>query len=272
MENIIQPIIANLYQVQERSSSSNSGASKPDSNKEPKVDCQKNEVGEYPILAYSRNGHKIKTYKDASNIPDVTDFVNTNKDAAAGAEANDDGEVPDAKKPEEKPSAVVRLTKENFAEKTKTGVAFVKFYASWCGHCKRLAPTWEQLAQAFKDSDNVLIGHVDCTAGDNAHRELCDSNGGNDFPILNIYKNGEKVDEYKGKRDLASLEEFVETQLSAKLEKKLLSVKADINLHSPRPDIKSISRTEKWLGYRRSVSHPIIGASNSGGKGSRQTN
>jgi len=181
--------------------------------------CQENEVRGYPTLAYFRNGRKIETYKGARNIADLTDFVNTNKDAAAGAGANDDGKVPDAKKPEEKPSAVVRLTKENFAEKTKTGVAFVKFYAPWCGHCKRLAPTWEQLAQAFKDNDNVLIGHVDCTAGDNAHRELCDSNGVNGFPTLNIYKNGEKVDEYNGKRDLAALEEFVESQLSAKMEK-----------------------------------------------------
>ena len=45
----------------------------------------------------------------------------------------------------------------------------------------------------FTDNENVVIGHVDCTAGDNAHRALCDSNGVNGFPTLNIYKNGEKV-------------------------------------------------------------------------------
>lgn len=44
------------------------------------------------------------------------------------------------------------------------------------------------------DNDAVVIGHVDCTAGDNAHRALCDSNGVNGFPTLNIYKDGVKVD------------------------------------------------------------------------------
>ena len=38
-----------------------------------------------------------------------------------------------------------------------------------------------------------MIGHVDCTAGDNMNKELCNSNGVNGFPTLNIYKDGVKV-------------------------------------------------------------------------------
>lgn len=97
-----------------------------------------------------RNGRKIETYKGARNINDLTDFVNTNKDQATGEGAADDGKVPDKKEAPKEESAVVRLDKDNFEEKTKSGVAFVKFYAPWCGHCKRLAPTWDKLAQEFK--------------------------------------------------------------------------------------------------------------------------
>lgn len=35
--------------------------------------------------------------------------------------------------------------------------------ATLAGHCKRLAPTWKELAAAYKTNNNVQIAHIDCT-------------------------------------------------------------------------------------------------------------
>jgi thiol-disulfide isomerase/thioredoxin len=46
-------------------------------------------------------------------------------------------------------SKVVTLTSRDFDATIKNGeVWFVEFYAPWCGHCKRLESTWEELANS----------------------------------------------------------------------------------------------------------------------------
>merc|ERR1719508_502699 len=115
---------------------------------------------------------------------------------------------------EEEAGSALDLSEASFKELVSASPHLVMFFAPWCGHCKRLAPTWEELAKKYTDNSGVVIAHVYCTAADNTNRPLCDAQGVNGFPTLHIYKDGVKAEEYNGKRDLAELEKFVEKHLA----------------------------------------------------------
>ena len=39
----------------------------------------------------------------------------------------------------------------------------VEFYAPWCGHCKKIAPIYDELAKNLKHNKNLIIAKVDST-------------------------------------------------------------------------------------------------------------
>lgn len=83
---------------------------------------------------------------------------------------------------------VATLTAANFKESlADKEFSVVKFYAPWCGHCKNMAGDWIAAGTAFKDTENVLVGNVDCTQ----EQELCKEHGVRGYPTLKAYKKGE---------------------------------------------------------------------------------
>jgi len=104
--------------------------------------------------------------------------------------------------------AVTVLNPENFesialsAEKD----VLVEFYAPWCGHCKSLAPVYEQVAQAFAGESNCVLANLDA----DAHGEIGTKYGVSGFPTIKFFPKGatEAVD-YDGGRDAQAFLDFM---------------------------------------------------------------
>jgi len=99
-------------------------------------------------------------------------------------------------------SDVIVLSDANFDEKTAKGSWLLEFYAPWCGHCKHLTPTYEQLATQLKGKVNVA--KIDCTV----ERELGNRFGIRGYPTIKFLQEG-KLYEYTGDRAAASFVSFV---------------------------------------------------------------
>jgi len=122
---------------------------------------------------------------------------------------------------------------------------FVDFFASWCSHCRDLAPTWETLAEVMEETvaelvegqvdeadweeitrkeyehtkaaeKPVMIAKVDCVL----HHALCQENLIMAYPTLRLYVDGEHVDDYRGHRTVIEMADWL-VQKEGKHEKDL---------------------------------------------------
>ncbi|KAL6054634.1 Protein disulfide-isomerase A6 [Balamuthia mandrillaris] len=102
-------------------------------------------------------------------------------------------------------SDVIVLDSDNFNELTATGIWMVEFYAPWCGHCKRLAPVWEEFATVVKGKVNVA--KVDATE----EEELAAAFKVTGYPTIFLLRNGQ-MRQYRGGRDVNTFVEYVESK------------------------------------------------------------
>jgi len=89
--------------------------------------------------------------------------------------------------------------------KDPTKDVLVKFYAPWCGHCKKLAPIWDELGEAYKDQPNLVIAKFDATVNEAEGVEI------RGYPTLKWFPRSNKEGEsYEGERDLPAFKKFLE--------------------------------------------------------------
>lgn len=63
------------------------------------------------------------------------------------------------------------------------------------GHCKALAPEYEEAATTLKEK-NIKLAKVDCTE----EADLCQSYGVEGYPTLKVFRGPENISPYSGAR------------------------------------------------------------------------
>jgi len=72
-------------------------------------------------------------------------------------------------------------------------------FAPWCGHCKALAPEYEEAATQLKEKE-IPLAKIDCTE----EAELCQEYGVEGYPTLKVFRGLDNIVAYGGARKAAA--------------------------------------------------------------------
>jgi len=105
-------------------------------------------------------------------------------------------------------SDVHDLTKDTFGAFVQdNGLVLAEFFAPWCGHCKALAPEYEEAATALKEKD-IQLAKIDCTV----ESDLCSSYGVEGYPTLKVFRGTDNIVPYTGPRKAQAIVSYMTKQ------------------------------------------------------------
>jgi len=85
------------------------------------------------------------------------------------------------------------VTDANFEETIKNNkLVFIDFWATWCGPCRALASTIDEIAQEY--SEKVLIGKFDVDKNPTTAEKLQVFS----IPAMILFKNGQEIERLVG--------------------------------------------------------------------------
>ena len=97
----------------------------------------------------------------------------------------------------------------------------IKFYAPWCGHCKKLAPVWDEVAKDLEDVKGLTIAKFDSTANEVEGVEI------RGYPTLKFYPAGSKTPiDFDGDRGADDIKNWLKEKSAAY--KKHLEAKSEL--------------------------------------------
>ena len=83
----------------------------------------------------------------------------------------------------------------------------VDFYATWCGPCKKLSPTLDEVSEEFAGQVNIVKVDVD------ESEDLALNYGIRSVPTVLFFKNGQQVDKFVGALPKSEIVAKIQAQL-----------------------------------------------------------
>ncbi|KAK5135047.1 hypothetical protein LTR08_005707 [Meristemomyces frigidus] len=105
-------------------------------------------------------------------------------------------------------SDVHDLTKDSFGSfVAENDLVLAEFFAPWCGHCKALAPEYEEAATSLA-SKSIRLAKIDCTE----QQDLCQDYGVEGYPTLKVFRGADNVQPYAGPRKAQAIVSYMTKQ------------------------------------------------------------
>jgi len=101
------------------------------------------------------------------------------------------------------------VTDDNWATEVQGAGAhvLVDFWAPWCGPCKMIGPTLEELAGEY--GDKLKIAKMDVDENDTTAQKFAVRN----IPCLILFKGGQEVDRVVGLHNKAQLKTWLDSKM-----------------------------------------------------------
>eukprot|EP00531_Pseudo-nitzschia_arenysensis_P001896 CAMPEP_0116147214 /NCGR_PEP_ID=MMETSP0329-20121206/17629_1 /TAXON_ID=697910 /ORGANISM="Pseudo-nitzschia arenysensis, Strain B593" /LENGTH=518 /DNA_ID=CAMNT_0003643115 /DNA_START=64 /DNA_END=1620 /DNA_ORIENTATION=+ len=243
--------------------------------------CDFVEVDVVSVLGNNQNATKFvkKVPLDANGVLKTMLARNMNQHDVEEIVLHDSAVTQSLEDLHENGEEAIRLDSKTFSYALgENNLVFVDFSASWCSHCKALAPTWEVLAKVMYDAGEeaeeevgdeygeqelrvaegldvpVVIAKVDCVD----ETELCREQDIRAYPTLRLFVNGEPFEggDYRSHRRVLDMVQFLKIAEEKLGKEKKLSSESLSGALEKHLDLESPLEERHWAeAYHRMQKH-----------------
>lgn len=104
-------------------------------------------------------------------------------------------------------AAAINLHDNDFKSSTSSGVVLVDFYADWCGPCRAMAPTIDDLSNEYQGKVKIAKINIDKEKNTTASFNI------SSLPTIIVFKDGREIKRISGQSDKQTLNKLIQGAL-----------------------------------------------------------